>query len=167
MLQIKGTFHRTYTDAVLNYNAEDEASRAVDNLQHKLRCCGVYNYTSWLASVYYPSNGIPASCCFNSSDCNPEDLRNATIAPNKVFHQILSQIPILPLICTFNMSLDPLPTNLPPVLQGCYELVTSFMETNMAIIAGVTFGIAFSQLIGMLLACCLSRIITANQYEMV
>jgi len=31
------------------------------------------------------------------------------------------------------------------VLQGCYELVTSFMETNMAIIAGVTFGIAFSQ----------------------
>lgn len=149
----------------------------------------MYNYTSWLASVYYPSNGIPASCCLNFSDCNPEDLRNATIAPNKVFHQvsillypptsshcicqqmtvfkknlkpqtcflkkifllytltpqILSQIPILPLICTFNMSLDPLPTNLPPVFQGCYELVTSFMETNMAIIAGVTFGIAFSQ----------------------
>lgn len=36
MSQIKGTFHRTYTDAVLNYNAEDEASRAVDNLQHKV-----------------------------------------------------------------------------------------------------------------------------------
>ncbi|CAG5865807.1 unnamed protein product, partial [Menidia menidia] len=126
--EIKGTFRRTYTDAVLNYNAEDEASRAVDNLQHRLRCCGVYNYTSWFGSVYYPSNGIPPSCCFNSSDCNPEDLRNAT---------------------------------------GCFELVTSFMETNMAIIAGVTFGIAFSQLIGMLLACCLSRIITANQYEMV
>lgn len=31
------------------------------------------------------------------------------------------------------------------MFQGCYELVTSFMETNMAIIAGVTFGIAFSQ----------------------
>lgn len=135
--EIKGTFHRTYTDAVLNYNAEDEASRAVDNLQHRLRCCGVYNYTSWFGSVYYPSNGIPASCCFNASDCNPDELRNTTLAPSKVYH------------------------------QGCYELVTSFMETNMAIIAGVTFGIAFSQLIGMLLACCLSRIITANQYEMV
>ncbi|XP_017265830.1 tetraspanin-7b [Kryptolebias marmoratus] len=135
--EIKGTFRRTYNDAVLNYNAEDEASRAVDNLQHKLRCCGVNNYTTWFTSVYYPSNGIPASCCFNSSNCNPEDLRNATVAPNKVYH------------------------------QGCFELVTSFMETNMAIIAGVTFGIAFSQLIGMLLACCLSRIITANQYEMV
>lgn len=43
------------------------------------------------------------------------------------------------------MPLDPLQTNLPHVFQGCYELVTSFMETNMAIIAGVTFGIAFSQ----------------------
>ncbi|KAF3694664.1 Tetraspanin-7 [Channa argus] len=92
--EIKGTFRRTYNDAVLNYNAVDEASIAVDNLQHRR-------------------------------------------------------------------------TNLPPVFQGCYDLVTSFMETNMAIIAGVTFGIAFSQLIGMLLACCLSRIITANQYEMV
>lgn len=30
-------------------------------------------------------------------------------------------------------------------LQGCYELVTSFIESNMGIIAGVTFGIAFSQ----------------------
>lgn len=36
VMQIKGTFHRTYTDAVVNYNAEDEASRAVDNLQHKV-----------------------------------------------------------------------------------------------------------------------------------
>lgn len=36
LLQIKGTFLRTYTDAVLNYNAEDEVSRAVDNLQHKV-----------------------------------------------------------------------------------------------------------------------------------
>lgn len=43
------------------------------------------------------------------------------------------------------MSRYPLQTYLPPVFQGCYELVTSFMETNMAIIAGVTFGIAFSQ----------------------
>lgn len=57
-------------------------------LQPQLRCCGVYNYTSWSRSVYYPSNGIPASCCINSSDCNPEDLRNATVAPSKVYHQV-------------------------------------------------------------------------------
>ncbi|XP_041699774.1 tetraspanin-7-like [Coregonus clupeaformis] len=135
--EIKGTFLRTYSDAVLNYDAEDEKSLAVDNVQSSLRCCGVYNYTSWLGSVYYPANGFPPSCCSNSTDCSPQDLRNTTINHTKINQ------------------------------QGCYELVTSFLETNMAIIAGVTFGIAFSQLIGMLLACCLSRIITANQYEMV
>ncbi|KAL0963451.1 hypothetical protein UPYG_G00306560 [Umbra pygmaea] len=135
--EIKGTFLRTYTDAVLNYDSEDEKSLAVDNVQSSLHCCGVYNYTSWLGSVYYPANGFPTSCCSNPSDCNPKDLRNTTINYTKINQ------------------------------QGCYELVTSFLETNMAIVAGVTFGIAFSQLIGMLLACCLSRIITANQYEMV
>uniref|UniRef100_A0AAR2LX22 Tetraspanin-7 n=1 Tax=Pygocentrus nattereri TaxID=42514 RepID=A0AAR2LX22_PYGNA len=113
--EIKGTFLRTYNEAVQNYNAQDERSLAVDNVQRNLHCCGVLNYTSWFTSVYFPVNGIPPSCCVNISDCNASDLRNATIAPSKV-HQ-----------------------------QGCYELVTSFIETNMGIIAGVTFGIAFSQ----------------------
>lgn len=40
------------------------------------------------------------------------------------------------------MSLRP---SLSLCFQGCYDLVTSFMETNMGIIAGVAFGIAFSQ----------------------
>uniref|UniRef100_A0A8C4LTF9 Tetraspanin n=1 Tax=Equus asinus TaxID=9793 RepID=A0A8C4LTF9_EQUAS len=101
--EIKDTFLRTYTDAMQNYNGNDERSRAVDHVQRSLSCCGVQNYTNW---------------------------------------------------STINQ-------------KGCYDLVTSFMETNMGIIAGVAFGIAFSQLIGMLLACCLSRFITANQYEMV
>uniref|UniRef100_A0AAZ3RSV5 Tetraspanin 7 n=1 Tax=Oncorhynchus tshawytscha TaxID=74940 RepID=A0AAZ3RSV5_ONCTS len=106
-------------------------------LSLQLKCCGVLNYTSWFSSIWFPNNGIPPSCCASISDCNASDLHNVTIAPSKV-HQ-----------------------------QGCYELVTDFIETNMGIIAGVTFGIAVSQSIGMLLACCLSRLITANQYEMV
>ncbi|XP_028655621.1 tetraspanin-7b [Erpetoichthys calabaricus] len=135
--EIKGTFLRTYNEAVQNYNGKDDRSRAVDDVQHSLHCCGVQNYTSWFASTYFIEEGIPSSCCANASDCNQQDLRNITVAATKVYQ------------------------------QGCYELVTSFMETNMGIIAGVAFGIAFSQLIGMLLACCLSRFITANQYEMV
>ncbi|KAF7660255.1 hypothetical protein LDENG_00285180 [Lucifuga dentata] len=135
--EIKGTFLTTYSDAVLKYNGRDDRSLAVDSVQRRLQCCGVYNYTSWFSSVYFPVSGIPPSCCVSFSDCSGADLRNATLAPRKV-HK-----------------------------QGCYELVTSFIETNMGIIAGVTFGIAFSQLIGMFFACCLSRFINANQYEMV
>uniref|UniRef100_A0A3P9NM17 Tetraspanin 7 n=1 Tax=Poecilia reticulata TaxID=8081 RepID=A0A3P9NM17_POERE len=125
--EIKGTFRRTYTDAVLNYNAKDEASRAVDYLQKSV------------------SVNIKLSHRLGKLYC----LHFKRLVTFDELPQILSHIPVLPLLC------------------GCFELVTSFMETNMAIIAGVTFGIAFSQLIGMLLACCLSRIITANQYEMV
>lgn len=135
--EIKDTFLRTYTEAVLEYNGNDERGRAVDSVQRHLNCCGVQSYYNWSASAYWADHGIPASCCKNDNDCNEQDLRNMTIAANKVYQ------------------------------KGCYELVTSFMERNMGIIAGVAFGIAFSQLIGMLLACCLSRFITANQYEMV
>ncbi|XP_043928244.1 tetraspanin-7 [Protopterus annectens] len=135
--EIKDTFLRTYTEAVLEYNGNDERGRAVDSVQRHLNCCGVQSYYNWSASAYWAEHGIPASCCKNDNDCSEQDLRNMTIAASKV-HQ-----------------------------KGCYELVTSFMERNMGIIAGVAFGIAFSQLIGMLLACCLSRFITANQYEMV
>uniref|UniRef100_A0A8C9JDD5 Tetraspanin n=2 Tax=Panthera TaxID=9688 RepID=A0A8C9JDD5_PANTA len=135
--EIKDTFLRTYTDAMQNYNGNDERSRAVDHVQRSLSCCGVQNYTNWSTSPYFLERGIPLSCCMNETDCNSQDLHNLTVAATKVNQ------------------------------KGCYDLVTSFMETNMGIIAGVAFGIAFSQLIGMLLACCLSRFITANQYEMV
>ncbi|XP_008323588.1 tetraspanin-7-like isoform X2 [Cynoglossus semilaevis] len=135
--EIKETFLSTYSEAVTNYDGRDDRSLAVDGVQRRLHCCGVYNYTSWLSSVYFPTAGIPSSCCVTLSDCKDADLRDASRAVNKVYS------------------------------QGCYELVTSFIERNMGIIAGVTFGIAFSQLIGMLLACCLSRLIIANAYEMV
>ncbi|KAF7250919.1 Tetraspanin-7 [Varanus komodoensis] len=113
--EIKDTFLRTYTEAIQNYNGNDEKSHAVDDVQESLRCCGVQNYTNWHTSPYFNEHGIPISCCMNTSDCNSADLRNATIAPTKINQ------------------------------KGCYDLVTSFMETNMGIIAGVAFGIAFSQ----------------------
>ncbi|XP_028255623.1 tetraspanin-7-like [Parambassis ranga] len=135
--EIKGTFLTAYSDAVMTYDGRSDRSLAVDGVQRRLHCCGVYNYTSWFSSVYFPAGGVPASCCVSFSDCSSADLKNVTVAARKVHR------------------------------QGCYELVTSFIESNMGIIAGVTFGIAFSQLIGMSLACCLSRFINANQYEMV
>uniref|UniRef100_A0A2I3MAX8 Tetraspanin-7 n=1 Tax=Papio anubis TaxID=9555 RepID=A0A2I3MAX8_PAPAN len=113
--EIKDTFLRTYTDAMQNYNGNDERSRAVDHVQRSLSCCGVQNYTNWSTSPYFLDHGIPPSCCMNETDCNPQDLHNLTVAATKVNQ------------------------------KGCYDLVTSFMETNMGIIAGVAFGIAFSQ----------------------
>ncbi len=114
------------------------SSDLYDILSHcvQLRCCGVLNYTSWFSSVYFPENGIPPSCCANISDCNSSDLRNATIVVTKVHQQVTHTNTLI----VFFMYLQCF-----RCVQGCYELVTTFIETNMGIIAGVTFGIAFSQ----------------------
>ncbi|XP_053130390.1 tetraspanin-6 isoform X3 [Hemicordylus capensis] len=52
-------------------------------------------------------------------------------------------------------------------VNGCYNLVIKTMESEMGIVAGIAFGTACFQLVGIFLACCLSRSITNNQYEMV
>nr|XP_043875826.1 tetraspanin-7-like [Solea senegalensis] len=135
--EIKATFLSTYSAAVMNYDGRDDVSLSVDGLQRRLHCCGVYNYTSWVDSVYFHAAGIPPSCCVSLSDCRGQDLRDISVCAHKVY------------------------------TQGCYELVTSFMESNLGIIAGVTFGVAFSQVVGVSLACCLSRLVTAHTYEMV
>lgn len=59
------------------------------------------------------------------------------------------------------------PEKAPVYTEGCFLKVTNAMESKLGIIAGISFGIAFFQLIGIFLACCLSRYITNNQYEMV
>uniref|UniRef100_UPI003AAA9B18 tetraspanin-7-like n=1 Tax=Centroberyx gerrardi TaxID=166262 RepID=UPI003AAA9B18 len=82
--EIKGTFLSTYSDAVQRYDARDERSLAVDDVQRRLHCCGVYDYTSWFSSRYFPVSGVPASCCVSFSDCSSSDLRNATVVPSKV-----------------------------------------------------------------------------------
>ncbi|XP_078268519.1 tetraspanin-7-like [Rhinoraja longicauda] len=132
--EIKTIFKDTFQDAVQKYNTTEST---VDYIQQNLHCCGVQNYTSWNDTVYFRRNGIPVSCCKNVSDCKAEDLKNMTVAKDKVFQ------------------------------NGCIQLFVNLMETNVGIIAGIAFGIGFFQLIGIMLACCLSRYITNNQYEMV
>uniref|UniRef100_A0A3B3C7T9 Tetraspanin n=1 Tax=Oryzias melastigma TaxID=30732 RepID=A0A3B3C7T9_ORYME len=103
----------------------------------QLHCCGVKNYTDWKDAPYFNSKGIPRSCCRENSNCTDEILKDLDKAGKEVF------------------------------TTGCFALVTNVMESNLGVIAGISFGIAFFQVFGIFLACCLSRYITNNQYEMV
>lgn len=114
-----------------------DSNSPVDAIQRTLHCCGVKNYTDWSKTAYFKDNGIPVSCCKLSTNCSPEILKDLDKAEKEVY------------------------------TTGCFALVTTVMEGNLGIIAGISFGIAFFQLIGIFLACCLSRYITNNQYEMV
>ncbi|XP_034400038.1 tetraspanin-7 [Cyclopterus lumpus] len=139
--EIKAKLGVAYKNAVKNYNSTDSSSSsssiAVDAIQSSLYCCGVNNYTDWSDTSYFKENGIPTSCCKDSANCQPETLKDLTKAGTEVY------------------------------TVGCFARVTHVMESNLGIIAGISFGIAFFQLIGIFLSCCLSRYITNNQYEMV
>ncbi|KAL6063258.1 hypothetical protein STEG23_011713 [Scotinomys teguina] len=134
--EIKDSFLKIYSNAVQNYNGNNEKSQAVDQVQYSLICCGVKDYTDWKTSPYFLDHGIPHSCCKSKGDCNPQDLQNLTVAATKVNQ------------------------------RGCYNLMMGFLEGNMGVIIGVLFAATFSQLIGMKLSCCLSQFIMTHQYEM-
>ncbi|XP_043830671.1 tetraspanin-6 isoform X2 [Dromiciops gliroides] len=51
--------------------------------------------------------------------------------------------------------------------EGCFLKVITVMQSEMGVVAGISFGVACFQLIGIFLAFCLSRSITNNQYEIV
>ncbi|XP_029020908.1 tetraspanin-7 [Betta splendens] len=135
--EIKAKLGKAYEKAVESYNSTDSPSVAVDAIQRTLHCCGVNHFTDWNRTKYFEEKGIPASCCKDTSKCSPETLKDLNKAAKEVY------------------------------TEGCFSQVTTVMEANLGIIAGISFGIAFFQLIGIFLACCLSRYITNNQYEMV
>uniref|UniRef100_A0A8C5WDN7 Tetraspanin n=1 Tax=Leptobrachium leishanense TaxID=445787 RepID=A0A8C5WDN7_9ANUR len=136
--EIKSSFEHGYQQALQKYNSTGDAqSQAVDTIQRTLHCCGVTTYSNWGGTPYYNTHGIPMSCCRLPDNCTEADMKDLVKAKDKVFP------------------------------QGCISLVTTVMESRMGIVAGVSFGIACFQLVGMFLSCCLSRYITNNQYEMV
>ncbi|XP_039186285.1 tetraspanin-6 isoform X1 [Crotalus tigris] len=136
--EIKDSFKKNYENAVKRYNGtKDDPSKAIDDIQKTLHCCGVENFMDWNMSDYFKQKGIPISCCKPLENCTDDDLRNVTKAEGKVYE------------------------------HGCFSLVIQTMDSEMGIVAGIAFGMACFQLIGIFLACCLSRSITSNQYEMV
>ncbi|XP_058505500.1 tetraspanin-7 isoform X1 [Solea solea] len=127
----------TYENAVRLYNKIDSSSSAVDAIQRSLHCCGVNNYTDWSETTYFATHGIPASCCRSDAVCTENNLRVLATAADLVYS------------------------------QGCFTVMTQTVEANLGIIAGISFGISCFQIIGIFLACFLSRYISKNQYEMV
>ncbi|KAK2891040.1 hypothetical protein QQF64_007201 [Cirrhinus molitorella] len=135
--EIKAVLQGAYNNAETAYTGKGDED--LDRIQRTLQCCGEKNYTSWANTKYFEKEGIPTSCCNMTSglNCTSAELKDLNKAAAVVYQ------------------------------RGCFSLMTTTMEANLGIIAGISFGIAFFQLIGIFLACCLSRYITNNQYEMV
>ncbi|KTF71361.1 hypothetical protein cypCar_00046265, partial [Cyprinus carpio] len=134
---IKAVLQGVYNKAESVYSGK--GNEDLDRIQRTLQCCGEKNYTSWVNTDYFKKEGIPKSCCNMTAgvNCTSAELKDLNTAASVVYQ------------------------------RGCFSLMTTTLEANLGIIAGISFGIAFFQLIGIFLAFCLSRYITNNQYEMV
>lgn len=137
-------FKSGMSNAVEKYTTDDNLKSSVDKAQTELHCCGVTNYTDWWQSGNLPPNNVPMSCCSDSDWCKNHKAgeyvdigTNTTAIDEKIY------------------------------TKGCHAMVFNIVNGNLAIIIGTMFGVAFFQVIGIILACCLASTINSNKYELV
>ncbi|TRY56892.1 hypothetical protein DNTS_031018, partial [Danionella cerebrum] len=113
--EIKTVLQGAYREAEGSYEGKDNED--LDRIQRTLQCCGENNYTSWANTGYFKREGIPKSCCNVTVgvNCTSAELKDLKSAESVVYR------------------------------QGCFALMTTTMEANLGIIAGISFGIAFFQ----------------------
>ncbi|KAL8595955.1 hypothetical protein ACOMHN_018267 [Nucella lapillus] len=120
---------------------EEEITQAFDELQQKLSCCGINDYSDWFKSPWATEqkekNTVPVSCCRgDTKTCQNSNLPSSANG-----------------------------TVLPVFTHGCHKLVVDFINGNMGPIGGVALGISFFQVLGAILACCLAKSISKAKYE--
>lgn len=140
-------FKTGLTSNMMNYlgKSDVDSDRAIDNVQETLSCCGVEDYKTWQNpdsqwAQQHP-DVAPYSCCDDSSgvECVGTD-----------------PVPFM----TSNGTLAVFD-------KGCYHKVSTFLDSKLAMMSGVCVAFAFFQLVGVVLAFCLAKLINANKYEMV
>lgn len=131
-------FNEGLTNALKEYEEDDEKTKAINDIQEGLHCCGKDKYSDWFEVPYgKDDNRVPESCCIDKNDCKPTNLPPAGSNVTGIY------------------------------VEGCYTKVTTFMEKNFGIIGGVAVGFAFIQLLGALLSCGLAKNINKAKYEQV
>jgi len=116
-----------------NATAQDAPTNVIwDSMQADMKCCGVGNWTDWKNARIDP---LPMSCCRVQSRCD----RNETTLDAKC-----------------GKGGDNV-TECPIYEEGCLPKLGEKLRTNIGAIGGVGVGVAFIQLIGIALACCLAR----------
>lgn len=139
--KLEGGFKEGLENALNQYGNDSDITTGMDDLQRKLKCCGMNSYTDWFSTKWSGTpNSVPSSCCKgDESNCKHTNLPS-TPAANET------------------MEIN---------TQGCYTTVLDFMQGNMGVIGGVALGFSFLQLLGALFACCLAKNINKSKYEQV
>ncbi|KAL3269813.1 hypothetical protein HHI36_008871 [Cryptolaemus montrouzieri] len=121
------TMKNIMKESLHSYNESRADKLAWDNIQSKLKCCGVTGPIDW------PPKTRPLSCCHNIREGTP---------PPQDFH------------CQ-----DAVPGDEILYKNGCLDGLKMKAESSANVLMGVGIGIAFVEVIGILLACWLASAI--------
>ncbi|XP_071478067.1 tetraspanin-7-like [Diadema antillarum] len=146
--RLTASFQSGLSKHIKDFGSDNEGlDDYVDNLQESLFCCGATNYTDWLTGTYWSQSHtttVPVSCCNRTVDeivCQDANPGQGVMISNSNGTVYIFQ-------------------------EGCSAKVTSFLSSKMGIIAGSALAFGAFQLIGIVLSCCLAKMINANKYEM-
>jgi len=108
--------------------------------QTDFKCCGIHNYTDWVDSTAnLTANSLPDSCCQVFEDgCGTNVLKEHASDLNEFIFAD----------------------------QGCLGGFVGWVVENIYTVGGVGIGLAFVQVVGIILACCLARTIK-KEYQVV
>lgn len=127
-------------------------SQNVDYLQHKLECCGQYNYTDWKNTWWYENardrfGTVPQSCCVNYVMNSDGDMLGVG---KRVGGSASSALP------SFCKADSPQPTPMDNYYPaGCYSKLKSIITNQFLYISGVCLGLLMIQFIGLFSTCVL------------
>ncbi|XP_034252162.1 CD63 antigen-like [Thrips palmi] len=128
----------TLRNSMRNYTLDEGDRLAWDNVQKRMECCGTDNWRDWNGILRAPGE-LPYSCCVRYSFGGYEPPSTlgyqtnpacqATANPNFVWQ------------------------------QGCFSKLEAVVRDSSVIVMGVGIGIAFVEIAGIVLACCLASAI--------
>ncbi|XP_047018346.1 tetraspanin-7 [Ictalurus punctatus] len=142
---IAGGFRSGLQRAVEGYGDDEGRADALDSLQRALKCCGAESWQDWLLSDWAVQDAVsltsssgndtdyvsvPDSCCIRRKGCQNRPL------PERGTGSIEG------------VGIHP---------HGCFKKVFSFVNDNIFHIAATVLTLAFTQVVGIILACLLAN----------
>jgi len=113
-----------------NYETDNSITQLWDDVQRDFKCCGTYNMTDWNVLDSYGQDAVSKTWTLPESCCILETDDCGINQAASIFHE-----------------------------DGCADGFVKKVENNVWTIGGVGIGLAFIQIIGIMLSCCLARAI--------
>ena len=142
-----------FSDVLSRYGMYNESrmTQNFDFVQHKLKCCGEFNYTDWQRTWWYKNapdraSNVPQSCCADF-EMNIENNNQMLNTASKQGKSAMKRY------CTGSALV---PNQLDNYYQeGCYSMIRKLVLSRFVYIAGVVLTLAVVQFAALICTCVL------------